>query len=208
MVRYLTINILLLALLASCSLRTTEGLRQVAFTQTEVENPYFSNPQRDYVYRAKIDLYRKNFSGILIIKKIGATAHRIVFTTEFGSKLFDFEMDGNTFTKHAILEDMDKEMVVNLLREDFHILLTEKAKVVAVYESPTQRIYKTESGDGFNFYFMSNQAHQLQKIVNTTKTKERVTMEFFPAAPNLADSVAITHKNLKLAIGLKNLKTN
>ncbi len=66
--RYLPISILFL-LITSCSLQTTKNLIAKEVSQIVVENPYFSNIDTDYIYKAKIDVYGKNFGGILIIKK-------------------------------------------------------------------------------------------------------------------------------------------
>src|SRR5690554_5998294 len=174
MIRLLAISLLLIFALASCSLKTTEGLRQVHFSKSKVENPYFSNAEIDYVYKAKIKVYGKNFGGILILKKLGTENHRIVFTTEFGSKLFDFQFEGDTFTKHFVVEDLDKKFIVNILKDDFKLLVNENVNVLAVYETKNQRIYKTETAERFNFYFLRNESEQLEKIVNTSKTKEKV----------------------------------
>ncbi len=138
MIRFLAISFFIILLLVSCSLKTTEGLRQVHFDKTTVENPYFSNPEIDYVYKAKIEVYNKNFGGILIIKKIGSDSHRVVFTTEFGSKLFDFQFEGDTFTKNFVVEDLDKKFIVNILKDDFKLLVKENAAVLSVYESEIQ----------------------------------------------------------------------
>lgn len=88
MIRFLVISLSLVFSLTSCSLKTTEGLRpidlnEVAKLNKVVENLYFSNPEIDYVYKAKIKVYNKNFGGILIVKKTGPENHRVVFTTEF-----------------------------------------------------------------------------------------------------------------------------
>ena len=192
--------------MASCSLKTTEGLRQVPFSKIEVENPYFSNTEMDYVYKTKIDFYKKNFGGILIIKKIGFQNHSVVFTTEFGSKLFDFQFEGDTFTKHFMIEDLDKKFIVNILKDDFKLLVNEKAKVLEVYESKEKRIYKTKSEDRFNFYFLDNEDGALQKIVNTSKTKEKVVIDFTVSGENVAETIAIKHKNIKLTIALEKFK--
>lgn len=206
MIRFLAISLVAVFVLASCSLKTTEGLRQVPFSKIEVENPYFSNTEMDYVYKAKIDFYKKNFGGILIIKKIGFQNHRVVFTTEFGSKLFDFQFEGDTFTKHFMIEDLDKKFVVNILKDDFKLLVNEKAKVLEVYESKEKRIYKTQSEDRFNFYFLDNKDGALQKIVNTSKTKEKVVIDFTVSGENVAETIAIKHKNIKLTIALEKFK--
>ena len=206
MIRLLAISFLSIFVLTSCSLKTTEGLRQVHFDKVEVENPYFSNTEIDYVYKAKIEVYGKNFGGILILKKLAPENHRIVFTTEFGSKLFDFQFEGDTFTKHFMVEDLDKKFIVNILRDDFKLLVNEKAKVLSVYESSNQRIYKTESGKRFNFYFLEDASEKLGKIVNSSKAKEKLEINFTSSDGKIADVIAIKHNNIKLKIDLEKFK--
>ena len=206
MIRFLAISLLATVVLISCSLKTTEGLRQVPFTKIEVENPYFSNTEIDYVYKAKIEVYGKNFGGILIIKKIAAESHRVVFTTEFGSKLFDFQFEDDTFTKNFVVEDLDKKFIINILKDDFKLLVNEKAKTLEVYESENQRIYKTHNDERFNFYFINAGTGQLQKIVNTSKTKEKMEIDFTSSDGKIADTIAIKHSNIKLTIDLEKFK--
>ncbi len=206
MIRFLAISLLATVVLTSCSLKTTEGLRQVPFTKIEVENPYFSNAEIDYVYKAKIEVYGKNFGGILIIKKIAAESHRVVFTTEFGSKLFDFQFEDDTFTKNFVIEDLDKKFIINILKDDFKLLVNEKAKILEVYESENQRIYKTHNDERFNFYFINAGTGQLQKIVNTSKTKEKMEIDFISSDGKIADTIAIKHSNIKLTIDLEKFK--
>lgn len=207
MIRFLAISFLTILVFSSCSLKTTEGLRKVHFDEIAIENPYFSHAEIDYVYKAKIQLYKKNFGGILIIKKTGANSHRIVFTTEFGSKLFDFQFEGDTFTKNFVVEDLDKKFIINILRDDFKILVNESAPVLAVYESEDERIYKTQAGDRFNFYFLKKDSETLEKIVNTSKTKEKVEIDFTFSEEDIAEMIAIKHENFKLTIDLEKFKT-
>ncbi|MGO3181410.1 MAG: hypothetical protein ACTIJ9_01115 [Aequorivita sp.] len=206
MIRFLIISFLSGFLLSSCSLKTTEGLRQVHFNRDEVENPYFSNAEIDYVYKAKVNVYKKNLGGILIIKKIGPENHRIVFTTEFGSTLFDFQIEGDTFTKHFVMEELDKKFIINVLRADFKLLVNESVKVSTVFESNNQRVYKTQAGKGFNFYFLEDKSEKLKKIINTSKTKEKMEIDFTSSEENIADIITIKHNNIKLVIDLVKFK--
>lgn len=206
MIRFLAISFLSIIALTSCSLKTTEGLRQVPFSKTEIENPYFSNLEIDYVYKAKIAVYGKNLGGILIIKKTAAASHRVVFTTEFGSKLFDFQFEGDTFTKNFVVEDLDKKFIVNILKDDFKMLVNENVKVLEVYESKNKKIYKTQAGERFNFYFLDDKSERLEKIVNTSKTKEKVEIDFISSDGKTADTIAIKHNNIKLTIDLEKFK--
>ncbi len=181
-------------------------MRDVPILKKEIQNPYFSNAEKDYVYKAKLDIYGRYFGGILIIKKLGPEKHRVVFTTEFGSKLFDFLFEGETFTKNFMLEEMDKNIVVNTLRKDFEILLSETAKVQQQYVSEEVEVYKTRDENRFNFYFFENENGILKKIVNTSKSKEKVIVSFDSQNVSIADKIEINHSNIKLKISLEIFK--
>ncbi|WP_313112035.1 hypothetical protein [Aequorivita sediminis] len=211
MIRFLVISLSLVFSLTSCSLKTTEGLRpidlnEVAKLNKVVENQYFSNPEIDYVYKAKIKVYNKNFGGILIVKKIGPINHRVVFTTEFGSKLLDFQFDGDKFTKNFIVEDLDKEFIINILRDDFKLLITEKSGVLEAFSSESHYVYKAQSEERFNYYFFEKETGKLQKIINTTKRKEKVEVNFSSTEQEIADIISIKHNNFKLTIDLEKFK--
>lgn len=206
MIRFLAISLFAISLFTSCSLKTTEGLRRVPPSKTVVENPYFSNPEIDYVYKSRIEVYGKNFGGILIIKKTGPENHRVVFTTEFGSKLFDFQFEGDIFTKNFIVEDLDRKFIVNVLKEDFKLLVNEEAKILETYGSNNLNVYKTQNDSRLNFYFFRMDSERLFRIVNTSKTKEKVEIAFTSSDGRIADTIAINHNNMKLRINLDKFK--
>lgn len=212
MIRFLTISALSFLLLTSCSLKITEGFMNIPISNSEgsiangIENPYFSNPEIDYVYKAKIEVYSKNFGGILIVKKTGTESHRVVFTTEFGSKLFDFQFEGDTFTKNYVVEEMDRKFIINILKDDFRLLVKEKAEILELYSSENQYAFKTQHKARFNFYFFEKQTGVLQKIVNTSKTREKVEIVFASSEGKIADTIVLKHNNIKLKIDLEKFK--
>ena len=207
MTRFLVIS-LLFVLCNSCALRTTEGLRLVPVTKVEVTNPYFSSKAIDYIYKAKINIYGRYFGGILIIKKVEEDTHRVVFTTEFGNKIFDFLYEGDNFTKNFLIEDLDKKIIVNTLQKDFKLLISESAKVIEEYASEGQQIYKTKTNNRFNFYFIEDKTSVLERIVQTSKSKEKVEIVFTSEGNELAEKIGIYHSNIKLNIDLNYLKKN
>jgi hypothetical protein len=77
----------------------------------------------DYVYKCQMDIYKNHVSGILIIKKISETTHRVALTSDFGNKLIDFEVSDNDFKLNYVLPDLDKKIVINFLKNDFQQLL-------------------------------------------------------------------------------------
>jgi len=212
--RFLVISFLSVLLFTSCALKTTKGLRQTPVAKKDVINPYFSEPSVDYVYKTKIDVYGKYFGGILIIKKTAARTHRVVFTTEFGSKIFDFQYEGDTFTKNFVLPDLDKKIIVNTLRKDFKLLISEKISVLEQFASKDQNIYKSEMLGRFNFYFFDTSEEKLKKLVHTTKYKEKVSITFVAQENNvevseenfIAEKITIKHSNINITIDLEYLK--
>jgi len=184
-----------------------EGLSATSVSNLEIVNPYFSNPASDYIYKAKIDIYGRYFGGILIIKKVGDNSHRVVFTTEFGSKIFDFLYEGNTFTKNFMLEDLDKKIIVNTLQKDFKILVSEKVDVERQYRSQKHWVYKMKADNRFNFYFVEKTNNSLERIVNTSKTREKVEILFTSEVNNVAQKIFINHSNMNLTIDLNYFKT-
>lgn len=206
MLRFLLINTCVVLSLSACSLKTTEGLRELETTKIEAANPYFSNPQIDYVYKAKIEAYGRNFGGILIVKKMTADNHRIVMTTEFGSKLLDLQFRNDVFTENFVAEALDRKMILKVLKTDFRLLLTEQSVVRNTFESETQRVYQTQKDNRYNFYFVSKDNNYLEQIRNTSKSKEKVVVDFYSETGKEADSIFIKHKNVKLQIDLNKFK--
>jgi hypothetical protein len=203
--RFLPISILFL-LITSCSLQTTKNLIVKEVSHIEVDNPYFSNTYIDYIYKAKIDIYGRKFGGILIIKKIDENSHRVVFTTEFGNKLFDFLFENDTVINNFVIEELDKKFIVNTLQNDFKLLVSQKNKVLNQFDSGLEDIYKTIDDKQFNFYFINKKSHILDKIVRTSKSKVIVEVLFSNVESVIANSILIHHKNIKLNIALELFK--
>lgn len=203
--RFLPISILFL-LITSCSLQTTKNLIVKEVSQIEVDNPYFSNTYIDYIYKAKIDVYGRKFGGILIIKKIDENSHRVVFTTEFGNKLFDFLFENDTVINNFVIEELDKIFIVNTLQNDFKLLVSQKNKVLNQFDSGLEDVYKTIDDKQFNFYFINKKSHILDKIVRTSKSKVKVEVLFSNVESVIANSILIHHENIKLNIALELFK--
>lgn len=203
--RYLLISFCVLVL-TSCSLKTTQGLRQEATPKSQITNPYFSSIDVDYVYKAKLDIYGNYFGGILIIKKIARNNHRVVFTTEFGSKVFDFSYEGDTFTKNFAVEDLDKKIIINILERDFRILIKESIIVGDYFTTDDKDVFKTKLNGRSNYYMFSKN-NELKEIVNTTRTKEKIRFTF-TGDRDIASHIDIKHQTIKLTMALDKFDTN
>ncbi len=203
--KYLLISLSFL-LFASCALQITEGWVAIESTRDFFKNNYFSDTNEDYIYKSKIEVYGHNFGGILIIKKTGIQEHRVVFTTEFGNKLFDFLYKGESFTKIFIIDELDKKIIVKTLQRDFKLLISEKSKVLEQYTFQDKDIFKTSDEKRTNFYFINKKTHTLDKIVNTTNSSEKVEILFTNNNVQIANNILINHKNIRLTIELEKFK--
>lgn len=205
----LTIRFLLISVLSvlffSCKPLQIDGVPIKLENKNFITNSYFSNPNVDYVYKAQIDVYGNAVSGIFIAKKINETAHRIVFTTEFGNKLLDFEISENTFKVNYIVDDLNRKMIVNTLKEDFQLVLQSSYKISEVFENQNQLIYKSEAGKKNYFLFEDKSNKTLRKLVKASKHKEKVLVEFVSKSSTFAEKITITHKNIRLNITLNQI---
>lgn len=204
MTRFLISSFLVLVL-ASCAPSFTKGLVEIPPSKDAIINPYFANSKQDYIYKAKIDVYGRYFGGILVIKKTGKEKHRVVFTTEFGSKIFDFEYEGDTFTKNYVLPDLDRKIIVNTLQKDFSILIQEKMRAETQLDVSDMDIYKVATSKRNNYYFFG-QDEKLEKIIHASSSKEKVIFLFKNVSKSIAYTIHINHKNIHLDIALDYLK--
>jgi len=164
-------------------------------------NPYFSDASKDYVYKAQIAAFNKNFSGILAIKKLGEAHHRLVFTTELGNSIFDFTFKNDDFYVNKIINELDRKIVINILKRDFFTLLFENPKIEETYQKESNLIQKGTIL-GKNHYYLSKNG-KLSKIIRTKNESENVTIQFHKVSVKFAEEIFIGHKKINLSIKLK-----
>jgi phosphoribosylformylglycinamidine (FGAM) synthase PurS component len=205
-IQFLLINCFLAVVLVSCG-SVTKNYTPKKLDKTAVEVPYFSEPKTDYVYKTNITVYGHEMSGIFIAKKINDTTHRVVFTTEFGNKLFDFEISDTTFKVNSIVSELDKKILINTLKEDFRLLLKKEYLIQEQFENESDNIYKSSDGNRDNYLFVSKKDQKLEKLVRSSKTKDKITITFTLENDIFAKKVVILHQNIKLRIELNYFKS-
>ncbi|MDA6069280.1 hypothetical protein NJT12_06575 [Flavobacterium sp. AC] len=205
-IQFSLINCFLAIVLISCG-SVTKNYIPKKLDKTSYEVPYFSDSKTDYVYKTNITVYGNEISGIFIAKKINDTVHRIVFTTEFGNKLLDFEISDNSFKVNSIVSELDRKILVNTLKEDFRLLLKKEYLVQEQFENDSDEIYKSKDGKRDNYLFISKKDHKLEKVVHSSKTKENFTLIFSSENNIFAEKIQIIHQNIKLKIELNYFKS-
>ncbi|RYE39055.1 MAG: hypothetical protein EOP48_26245, partial [Sphingobacteriales bacterium] len=99
-----------LLFLSSCTNYLFQGYHRIKAQASTYQNSFFSDQRNDYIYKTRVSAYGNELTGILIVKKLDDTLHRVVLATEFGSKLLDVEVSENSFTVNSIVEEINKKM--------------------------------------------------------------------------------------------------
>lgn len=188
--------------LNSCKSFSLTGVNAVAVAESSVKNLYFSSKETDYVYKGQIEIYGNNISGLLILKKITDTDHRMVMTTDFGNKLLDFEISDTNFKINYVTPDMDREMVKKFLEKDFRILLKENFEVSQQHESTLEKIYTSQKDKESFYLFFNKETGILQKMIYTENGKEKINFKFEGKTAIFADRIELIHQDIKLKITL------
>ena len=205
-IQFLIINCFLALAVVSCGSFSKNYTPKKA-DKTSYDVPYFTDSKTDYVYKANITVYGNELSGIFIAKKINDTTHRIVFTTEFGNKLMDFEISETDFKVNSIVSELDRKILINTLKEDFRLLLKKHYLIQEQFENESSDIYKSADGKRDNYLFISKKEQKLEKIVHASKTKEKFTLLFSSENNIFAEKIEIVHQNIKLKIELNYFKS-
>ncbi|MBL4745640.1 MAG: hypothetical protein JKY08_04670 [Flavobacteriaceae bacterium] len=201
MMKFLHISLLFILLTTSCGRPLFNLSEGESFTEGDFENPYFSSHDIDYVYKARIEVFSSTLGGLLIIKKIEKNHHRVVFTTEFGTKLLDFEFKGATFKVNFIQQKMNKKMLIHLLRKDFELLISQFNPIHKMYLLEGNNVFLSKKEGKYRYYF-TDKNERLTKISSGRKRREQVIILFDKNSDNLAEEIQIKHKNFKLNIEL------
>ncbi len=206
---FLLTSLIVTLFLGSCATNNVvSDYKKVDLEKTFFTNPYFSNPETDYVYKTNIEVYGNSLSGIFIAKKINETTHRVVFTTEFGNKLLDFEISENDFKINSIVDELNKKMLVNTLKTDFRLLLKKDFVVNEQFENENEKVYQSSSKNKFNYIYVSKPNNYLTKIIHSTKRKEKININFITKNNIFAEHILIQHNTIKLKIELNYFKNN
>ncbi|HUH45615.1 MAG TPA: hypothetical protein VLZ54_00570, partial [Arenibacter sp.] len=151
-------------------------------------NPYFSDMDRDYIYKAKITFANRSFGGLFVVKKLGPDQHRVVFTTEMGNKLLDFSFEGSHFKVNYILEEMNKKILINLLRKDFYVLIHERPTVIDQYIKKGGHVLMETKLDKHTYFYLQ-QDNDLKKVLEIRRGKEKTVYEFSGIEDRLAREI-------------------
>ncbi len=82
-------------------------------------------------FKASIDVLKNHLTGIIIVKQTDSASTHIIFVTEIGMKMFDFEWKNNEMKAVYVFEPLNKPTLINALLNNFKVML-----LLDVYHKP------------------------------------------------------------------------
>ena len=70
-------------------------------------------------YKASIDVLKNHLTGLIIVKQTDSITTHIVFVTELGLKMFDFEAKKDSLKAIYVFEPLKKPLFVEALKRNF-----------------------------------------------------------------------------------------
>jgi hypothetical protein len=160
-------------------------------------------------YNATVDVIGKHISGLLLFKAMPDSSMRVVFTNEVGVTFFDFEFkkDG-TFKAHQIIEQMNKKVVITLLRKDFELIMmrgltSEKLKS---YEQNNEVFYALAGKKETDYFITDKECASLLRVEKGSKRTKKVEVKLWGTQQQAPDSVHLKHFTFDMQIGLKKIQ--
>lgn len=165
--------------------------------------PVFST----HIYKTEVDVVGNQFNGLLVFKTMPDSSRRVVFTSETGPTLFDFEYVRDTFRVRYCLKKLNRKAVIQTLRKDFELLLMENPgqAPAKVLRDSAYLYFPFISGKETNYYITDSLCQNLLRIEKTGRRKQKVVVEMEPFQTGMPEDVRIEHRNFTFAIQLRAL---
>jgi hypothetical protein len=142
--------------LSSC--RT--GFQSTVLKKTDIA-PLCGNDGNALVYRTTIDLYKNHFSGILVYKQTDSLVSHIVFVTEIGMKIFDFEVRPDSVRLAFAFPGFEsRPKAIQLLESDFGLIFLQ-----GIYGKSAEM--KTDSGVKKTYFRVRKEKRKNEYVVET-----------------------------------------
>ena len=202
-------SLIVILLLSSCSISFHGNLQRIEKRQlnTGELKSVFNDGFNKVLFKTQIQLYNKYFSGLLFIKSIGDNTKRIVFVTELGIKIFEFEFQNEHLEVYHCLEMFNKKVILKTLEKDINLLLMNdlSADKVKIFKDKKNghKVYKLKKNNQNNYYYIDTETGNLIKIENSSGIFRKVIIELNDYKDGFPNKINIVHPGIKLNIQLK-----
>ena len=167
--------------------------------------PVFSSK----IYKTEVDVVGKQLSGLLVFKTMPDSSRRVVFTSETGPTLFDFEFNRGAFRVLFCQKKLNRKAVLRTLRKDFELLLMENpGRPEPVLRDSQVLYFPFRAGKETNYYRTDTACSRLLGMEKAGRRKKKVLITLSPFESGMPEHVQIEHRNFTFAIRLTAFERN
>lgn len=129
-------------------------------------------------YKTSIDVLKNHLTGLLVVKKTDSLTTRIVFVTELGMKMFDFEARNQTIEAIYVFDPLNKPVLVDALKRNFNnlLLLNAYRQETGKCSKGNTQIYQIKDGESKRYFTVEDagtHAALLQETFHKRKHESR-----------------------------------
>jgi hypothetical protein len=198
----------LLLLASGCSLSLFPGYHRQPDCALSGPVSWFRADSGHFLFNTEIDVFKKHFGGIMVVKPFENGSYRVVFITEVGLKIFDMEFLPDSLVKvNYIMEAMNKKALVNTLSNDIGLVLmnglpSAGTPIILGRRKSDDAIFKYHLKKSKVLYFLHNTGNKPYFVKQTGCITNKVKADLDGNNNTGIDSVKIKHYNLRLSINL------
>ncbi|MEI7596282.1 MAG: hypothetical protein WCK02_11080 [Bacteroidota bacterium] len=161
------------------------------------------------VYKAQINIYKKYFSGLFLVKYIPKdSSYHIVFLSEVGLNLLDLEYKNNNMNVISCQDFLNKKAILNTIKNDFLLLFLEQNqnRKIILYENNNndEQVLKYSYKWRKFYYFCKNQ-NEIYRIYRKHFLFGSVNVLITKNQDKIIDEINFKHKGIKLNMNLVRL---
>ena len=156
-------------------------------------------------YHASVDVVGNHISGLLLVKNMPDSSHRVVFTNEVGMTFFDFGFSRNgEFQVFNIINQLDRKPIINTLRMDFELILGLHFRN-ASYEVKTrdgELFYGVRQKNETAYFITTKDCASLRRLELGSARKRKVTVHVTGNGYPRPDKIELLHNTFNMQIKL------
>lgn len=161
-------------------------------------------------FDASVDVEGHHLGGLVLIKHMPDKSNRVVFTSETGATIFDFEFQPNgAFNIRHMVSKLNKKVIVNVLKNDFALLLWVpfRENNFKTFEA-NDEIYFESSYEGKRAFIISDKSCRVLRMEEGSKRKRMFSIVRTGTDPNYPASISMRHYTFDMVIDLKRIEKN
>jgi len=172
-------------ILGGCAISKYNKLKCGKIVTSQQDFEPVLKPGATLKYKASIDVLKNHLTGFLLVKQTDSLTKRLVFVTELGMKMFDFEAKGQDMQAIYVFDPLNKPLFIDALKRNFNnmLLLNAYGSNASKCDKKENTVYAIQRGKDKRFYSTSGAEQNglvLQETFHKHKLESRISYQHEP----------------------------